>query len=128
MQVRMALVTGALLVVSWAAVLGWPGARPPRELIVAALVVSGVASSVSVVAFMLARAGNPPQVAGSATGLVNCGGFLAGSCAILATGLLLGPDSRTAEAFQLALLPMLGMSVLSLVQLARLRRAAVRAA
>jgi MFS family permease len=128
MQVRMALVTGSLLVVSWAAVLGWPGARPPHELIVAALVVSGVASAVSVVAFMLARAGNPPHVAGSATGLVNCGGFLAGSAAILATGLLLGPDGRTAEAFQLALLPMLGLSVLSLVQLARLRRAAVRAA
>jgi MFS family permease len=128
MQVRMALVTGSLLVVSWAAVLGWPGARPPHELIVAALVVSGVASAVSVVAFMLARAGNPPHVAGSATGLVNCGGFLAGSAAILATGLLLGPDGRTAEAFQLALLPMLGLSALSLVQLARLRRAAVRAA
>jgi MFS family permease len=128
MQVRMALVTGSLLVVSWAAVLGWPGARPPHELIVVALVVSGVASAVSVVAFMLARAGNPPHVAGSATGLVNCGGFLAGSAAILATGLLLGPDGRTAEAFQLALLPMLGLSALSLVQLARLRRAAVRAA
>jgi MFS family permease len=128
MQLRMALVTGSLLVVSWAAVLGWPGGRPPHELIVAALAVSGVASAVSVVAFMLARAGNPPHVAGSATGLVNCGGFLAGSSAILATGLLLGPDGRTAEAFQLALLPMLGLSVLSLVQLARLRRAAVRAA
>lgn len=35
--VRMALVTGSLLVVSWALVLGWPGARPLHELIVAAL-------------------------------------------------------------------------------------------
>jgi MFS family permease len=128
MQVRMALVTGTLLVVAWATVLGWPGARPPHALIVAALAISGVGSAVSVVAFMLARAGNPAHVAGSATGLVNCGGFLAGSVAILSAGLLLGHDARTAVAFQHALLPMLGFSALSLMQLTRLRLAAVRAA
>jgi hypothetical protein len=60
-------------------------------------------------------------MAGSATGLVNCGGFLAGSAAILATGLLLGHDGRTAVAFQHALLPLLGLSTLSVLQLARLR-------
>jgi MFS family permease len=97
-------------------------------LIVAALAISGVGSAVSVVAFMLARAGNPAHMAGSATGLVNCGGFLAGSVAILAAGLLLGHDGRTAVAFQHALLPMLGFTALSLVQLTRLRFEAVRAA
>jgi MFS family permease len=127
MQVRMALVTGTLLVVSWAAVLGWPGARPPHALILAALAISGVGSAVSVVAFMLARAGNPAHVAGSATGLVNCGGFLAGSVAILLAGVLLGHDGRTALAFRDALLPMLGFSTLSLVQLVRLRFDAVHA-
>jgi MFS family permease len=128
MQVRMALVTGALLVVAWTAVLGWPGGRPPHALILAALAISGVGCAVSVVAFMLARAGNPAHVAGSATGLVNCGGFLAGSVAILAAGLLLGNDARTAVAFQHALLPMLGFTALSLAQLTRLRFEAVRAA
>ena len=121
MQERMALVTGTLLVVAWAAVLAWPGGMPPHVLIVAALAVSGVGSAVSVVAFMLARAGNPSHVAGSATGLVNCGGFLAGSVAILLAGLMLAHDGRTAVAFQHALLPMLGFSALSLMQLARLR-------
>jgi MFS family permease len=121
MQERMALVMGTLLVVSWAAVLAWPGGMPPHALIVAALAVSGVGSAVSVVAFMLARAGNPAHVAGSATGLVNCGGFLAGSVAILLAGLMLAHDGRTAVAFQHALLPMLGFSALSLMQLARLR-------
>jgi MFS family permease len=128
MQVRMALVTGTLLVLAWAAVLGWPGARPPHALILAALAISGVGSAVSVVAFMLARAGNPEHVAGSATGLVNCGGFLAGSVAILAAGVLLGHDGRTAIDFRDALLPMLGFSALSLLQVARLRLGAVRAA
>jgi len=121
MQERMALVTGTLLVAAWAAVLAWPGGMPPHVLIVAALAVSGVGSAVSVVAFMLARAGNPAHVAGSATGLVNCGGFLAGSVAILLAGLMLAHDGRTAVAFQHALLPMLGFSALSLMQLARLR-------
>ena len=124
MQERMALVTGTLLVVAWAAVLAWPGGMPPHVLIVAALAVSGVGSAVSVVAFMLARAGNPANVAGSATGLVNCGGFLAGSVAILLAGLMLAHDGRTAVAFQHALLPMLGFSALSLMQLARLRAGA----
>jgi MFS family permease len=128
MQVRMALVTGTLLVLAWATVLGWPGARPPHALILAALAISGVGSAVSVVAFMLARAGNPEHVAGSATGLVNCGGFLAGSIAILAAGVLLGHDGRTAIDFRDALLPMLGFSALSLLQVARLRLGAVRAA
>jgi hypothetical protein len=127
-QVRMALVTGTLLVLAWAAVLGWPGARPPHALIVAALAISGVGSAVSVVAFMLARGGNPLQMAGSATGLVNCGGFLAGSAATLAAGLLLGHDGRTAVAFQHALLPMLALSALSVLQLARLRRQPAAAA
>jgi MFS family permease len=121
MQVRMALVTATLLVLAWSAVLAWPGGRPPHALIIAALAISGVGSAVSVVAFMLARAGNPAHVAGSATGLVNCGGFLAGSLAILAAGLVLAHDGRTAAAFQEALLPMLGFSALSLVQVARLR-------
>src|SRR3954447_21982151 len=128
MQVRMALVTGTLLVVSWAAVLGWPGARPPHALILAALAISGVGSAVSVVAFMLARAGNPEHVAGSATGLVNCGGFLAGSVAILAAGVLLGHDGRTALDVRRPLLPMLRLSALSLAQGTRLRFASVRAA
>src|SRR3954453_10503826 len=128
MQVRMALVTATLLVLAWTAVLGWPGGRPPHALILAALAISGVGSAVSVVAFMLARAGNPAHVAGSATGLVNCGGFLAGSVAILAAGVLLGHDGRTAIDFRDALLPMLGFSALSLVQVTRLRFASVRAA
>src|SRR4051794_40127046 len=128
MQVRMALVTGTLLVVSWSVVLGWPGARPPHALILAALAVSGVGSAVSVVAFMLARAGNPAHVAGSATGLVNCGGFFAGSLAILLAGVMLSDGGRSPVAFQHALLPMLAFSALSLVQVLRLRFDAVRAA
>jgi len=128
MQVRMALVTGSLLVVAWAAVLGWPGAHPPHALILAALAVSGVGSAVSVVGFMLARAGNPAHMAGSATGLVNCGGFSAGSIAILAAGVLIAHDGRTAVAFQHALLPMLAFSALSVAQVVRLARGGTRAA
>jgi MFS family permease len=126
MQLRMALVTGTLLVVTWTAVLAWPGGTPPHALILVALAVSGVGSAVSVVAFMLARAGNPAHVAGSATGLVNCGGFFAGSVAILAAGVVLSHDGRTAVAFQHALLPMLAFTALSLMQIVRLRADAMR--
>jgi hypothetical protein len=68
----------------------------------------------------------PPSRRGKRDRARDCGGFLAGSAAILATGLLL--DGRTAVAFQHALLPMLAFSIVSLVRLTRLRRAALRAA
>jgi MFS family permease len=126
-QLRMALATTFALVLSWGVVLAWPGAQPPHALVVLTLMITGLGGSVSVVAFMLARAGNPAHVAGSATGLVNCGGFLAGSTAVLATGLLLSHDGRTAVDFQQALLPMLALSALALAQLARLGRAEPRA-
>ncbi|MEA2229227.1 MAG: hypothetical protein QOF04_2857 [Solirubrobacteraceae bacterium] len=122
MQLRMALVTTAALVLAWGVVLAWPGAQPPHAVVLLTLMITGLGGSVAVVAFMLARAGNPPHVAGSATGLVNCGGFLAGSAAVLATGLLLSHDGRSAVDFQQALLPMLALSALALTQLARLRR------
>jgi hypothetical protein len=75
---------------------------------------------------MLARAVNPAHVAGSASGLVNCGGFTAGAAAVLAAGLVLGHGARTAIAFQHALAPMLALSALGLVQLVRLARPAAR--
>jgi MFS family permease len=123
MQLRMALATTTALVLAWGVVLAWPGAQPPHAVVLLTLMITGLGGSVAVVAFMLARAGNPPHVAGSATGLVNCGGFLAGSAAVLATGLLLAHDGRSAVDFQQALLPMLALSMLALAQLARLRPA-----
>jgi hypothetical protein len=123
MQMRIALVMTSVLAAAWALVLAWPGGEPPRPLIVATLLITGTSGSVAIVAFMLARAANPPHVAGSAAGLVNCGGFLAGSTAVLATGLLLGVDGRDAVGFQHALLPMLALTLLALTQIARLRRA-----
>ncbi|MEA2249189.1 MAG: hypothetical protein QOH46_3718 [Solirubrobacteraceae bacterium] len=123
MQMRIAVVMTSVLAIAWTVVLGWPGAQPPDPLIVATLLVTGASGSVAIVSFMLARAANPPHVAGSAAGLVNCGGFLAGSAAVLATGVLLGIDGRTAVGFQHALLPMLGLTLLALTQMERLRRA-----
>jgi hypothetical protein len=121
MQVRMALATGTLLVVAWVAVLGWPGAMPPHALIVAPLAMSGVGSAVSVIAFMLARAGNPAHVAGSATGLVKL--------RRLPRGVRRDPRGRPPArprrphrgCLQHALLPMVGFPALSLMQVTRLR-------
>jgi MFS family permease len=125
-QARAAVAVAIALVTVWTLVLAWPGAQPPHALVLIALAVSGAGAATAVTGFMLAREGNPAHVAGSASGLVNCGGFTAGAAAVLAAGLLLGHGARTPTAFQHALAPMLALSVLGLAQLVRLARPAAR--
>jgi hypothetical protein len=50
-------------------------------LLAAVVVATGLGASVSVIAFDLAREANPPERGGTATGVVNIGGF---ACAVLA--------------------------------------------
>lgn len=66
---------GGLALGLWTATLAWPGG-PPAAVTVAALVAVGLGGGASMVAFDIARAGNPAAVGGSATGLANAGGFL----------------------------------------------------
>ena len=60
----------------WAVVLLWPG-RAPLPLLVVLVVITAVGGPGSLVGFDLARTFNPPTRLGSATGIVNVGGFLA---------------------------------------------------
>ena len=60
----------------WLVALAWPGGSP-LAVAVAALLVTGPACSAAMLAFDIARADNPPERAGIATGLANTGGFIA---------------------------------------------------
>lgn len=85
----------------WALVLLWPG-RTPMALLVLLVAVLGTNSPGSVVAFDFARTANPPARLGSATGIVNVGGFTASLLAILGIGAVLDltGDFRAAFAVQ----------------------------
>jgi MFS family permease len=125
-QLRVAVGSGLLVVVAWTSSLAWPLGDVPDALLIATLAVTGVGGAASMVAFMLARAANLPQVAGSALGLVNCGGFVAAAVVVLAAGVVLGAVGHGATGYRLALTPMLAGSAFALFQTSRLMRADAR--
>ena len=87
---RSVLVFGVALssALAWAVVLLWPGHAPVWLLVLLVLVLAGNGPG-SILGFDFARTENPPARLGSATGIVNVGGFVATLLMILAVGLLL---------------------------------------
>jgi MFS family permease len=85
-------------VAAWTVVLLWPG-RAPLPLLVVLVVVLGTNGPGSMIGFDYARTWNPAERQGSASGVVNVGGFVASLLTILAIGAvldLLTPGGSTA--------------------------------
>jgi MFS family permease len=89
----------------WAVVLGWPGGHVPVALLVTAFAFLSLGGPASTIGFALARDYNPMRRVGTATGVVNVGGFVAITVSALAVGLLLdvaeplGPTTAFRVAF-----------------------------
>ena len=94
-------------------VLGWPG-HPPLLLVALMLVLSGVSGAASMLAFDLARDG-VPNAGGSASGIVNVGGFSAAIVAQAAIGLLISAHLG----YRVALLPLLALVAAGALQTLR---------
>jgi MFS family permease len=111
----------------WALVLGWPGTAP-LPLIVALVLVLATNGPGSMVGFDYARTFNPPSRLGSASGIVNVGGFVASLTTILLVGLVLdatsggGPTSYTMHDFRLAFCVQYAFWVGGLLMVLRVRR------
>ncbi len=94
-------------VVIWTIVLAWPG-RAPLALLVVLVVVLASNGPGSLMGFDYARTENEAERIGSATGIVNVGGFVASLMTIALIGLVLsargsgGPASYTLDDFRLA--------------------------
>ena len=73
---------------AWTVVLAWPG-RAPLPLLVVLVVVLGTNGPGSMIGFDYARTENPAERLGSASGVVNVGGFVASLLTILAIGAVL---------------------------------------
>jgi MFS family permease len=76
----------------WGLVIAWPGQAPLPVLALLVLAL-GLGGPGSMVGFDLARTFNPPSRLGTATGMVNVGGFFASLITILLIGMIL--DIRT---------------------------------
>jgi MFS family permease len=110
---------------AWTVVLLWPGPAPLLVL-VGLVVVLGANGPGSMVGFDFARTENPPTRIGSATGIVNVGGFVASLLTILLIGLVLdvssGGAAYTLHDFRLAMTVQYLFWVIGLVALLRARR------
>ncbi|NHN55376.1 MFS transporter [Calidifontibacter sp. DB0510] len=126
---RSSLVLGtvAAMVTVWTAVLAWPG-RAPLWLLVVLVAVTAVGGPGSMVGFDLARTFNPPARLGSATGIVNVGGFFAALCTVLLIGVVLdqvapgGPATYTVDSFRAAWCVQYLVWAIGVVQIIRWRR------
>lgn len=81
------------MAIAWAAVLGWPG-QPPLWLVLLLLVVIAVGGPGSMIGFDFARTFNPMRALGSASGVVNVGGFTATFTMMLLIGVVLDVSDR----------------------------------
>lgn len=88
-EIRMPIVVGALIAaaLTWTVLLTDPNPLPAGVLIVA-FGLFAVGGPISAVGFALARDYNPMHRVGTATGVVNVGGFVATTVAALGVGLL----------------------------------------
>ncbi|MFC8501536.1 nitrate/nitrite transporter [Pedococcus sp. NPDC057267] len=130
---RSTLILGIVLVIMtvWAVVLLWPG-RAPLPLLVLLVVVTAVGGPGSLVGFDLARTFNPPTRLGSATGIVNVGGFLASLSTVTLIGIVLdrvapgGPGTYTVDTFRAAMAVQYLVWGIGVAQILRYRRRARR--
>jgi sugar phosphate permease len=102
---------GAALV--WAVLLSWPG-QVPVALLVPTFAFLALGGPASMIGFALARDYNPLKRVGTATGVVNVGGFVATTIAALAVGVLL---QWTGENFRVSLLAIVAILALGTVRM-----------
>ncbi|SNR44902.1 Sugar phosphate permease [Haloechinothrix alba] len=128
-ELRMVLVVGYLAGAgaAWAVLLSWPG-TVPHAVVAVCFGFLSLGGPASMIGFALARDYNPMGRVGTATGVVNMGGFLATTIAALAIGLLLEWTGGSFRAAFLAVVAMLAVSTFRMwVWLVRARAAVLAA-
>ncbi|KAF4405354.1 MFS transporter [Streptomyces lycii] len=119
----LALGTVAATAVVWAAALAWPGDHAPMWLLLLLCAVLGACGPASMIGFDFARPANPPERLGTASGIVNMGGFTASMTTLLAIGVLL---DLTGENYRIAFASVFVLQAVGVSQILRLRGRASR--
>ncbi len=115
---------------AWALVILWPG-RAPLPVLILLVIALGSGGPGSMIGFDYARTFNPPQRLGTATGVVNVGGFVASLLTIELVGLILdartggGADYHLAD-FRVAMSVQFLVAAVGLVGILRTRKLARR--
>jgi MFS family permease len=85
-RVPLAIGSCAVTVLGWYLLLALYSGPAPRPVLTALVLVTGLGGPVSAIGFALARDYNGPAIVGTATGVVNVGGFVAGILGSLGIG------------------------------------------
>ncbi|HEY4267060.1 MAG TPA: MFS transporter [Galbitalea sp.] len=109
-SIVLAIVAG--MAIAWGIVIVWPG-QPPVWSVVLLVVVIAIGGPGSLIGFDFARTFNPMRSLGSATGVVNVGGFLASFVMMFLIGVVLDAYNRANGG---ALYSLAGFRVAFLVQ------------
>ncbi|MCS0635301.1 MFS transporter [Streptomyces sp. LP05-1] len=122
---RAPLAVGTVLATAtlWAVTLYWPGDHAPAALLVVLCLVLGACGPASMIGFDFARPANPAERQGTASGIVNMGGFIASMTTLLAIGVLL---DATGDDYRVALSSVFVLQALGLTQILRLRARTAR--
>ncbi|MBC2873629.1 MULTISPECIES: MFS transporter [Streptomyces] len=117
---RLPLVLGTIgaTALLWAATLAWPGPHAPMWLLITLCAVLGACGPASMIGFDFARPANPPERQGTASGIVNMGGFTASITTLLAIGVIL---DATGDDYRAAFATFFAVQAVGLAQILRLR-------
>ncbi|WP_307865635.1 MFS transporter [Streptomyces montanisoli] len=122
-RLPLALGTAGATALLWAAAIAYPGPHAPMWLLVTLCAVLGACGPASMVGFDFARPANPPSRQGTASGIVNMGGFTASMTTLLAVGVLL---DATGDNFHIAFSSVFFLEALGVTQILRLRARAAK--
>lgn len=119
----LAIGTVTATALAWAVTLSYPGEHAPMWLLIVLCTVLGACGPASMIGFDFARPANPPARQGTASGIVNMGGFTASMTTLFAVGVLL---DATGDNYRIAFCAIFVLEALGLSQILRLRKRAAR--
>ncbi|MCP3819344.1 MFS transporter [Streptomyces sp. A3M-1-3] len=123
----LALGTVAATALLWVATLAYPlanrGHAAPMWLLITLCTVLGACGPASMIGFDFARPANPPERQGTASGIVNMGGFIASMTTLFAVGVLL---DATGDDYRIAFASVFVLQALGVAQILRLRNRTAR--
>ncbi|WP_326698564.1 MFS transporter [Streptomyces sp. NBC_01754] len=113
----LALGTVAVTALLWATTIFYPGDHAPTGLLVTLCVVLGACGPASMIGFDFGRPANPPERQGTASGIVNMGGFVASMTTLFAIGVLL---DATGDNYRVAFASVFVLEAIGVTQILRL--------
>ncbi|MFF3396991.1 nitrate/nitrite transporter [Streptomyces sp. NPDC002659] len=122
-RVPLALGTVGATALVWATTIVYPGDPAPMWLLITLCTVLGACGPASMIGFDFARPANPPERQGTASGIVNMGGFVASMTTLLAVGVLL---DATGDNYRIAFSSVFVLEAVGIAQILRLRARTVR--